>query len=73
MRAWRMILGMAIAVAIVGSAAIATASASPAWYECAKSAGGKYSDSTCTTEGSGKLGKYEIEPGIGKGKIAKNR
>jgi len=75
------ILGLAL-VAVFALAAVAAsgASAAPAWYECAKLAKvegkytGKFMDKLCTVNATaeqiaeGKKNKYELQPGIGKGK-----
>ena len=74
------ILGLClVAVFAMGVVVAASASASePGWYECAKAPKegktftGKYSDKGCTTKvESG--GKYELQPGIGKGKAFKGK
>jgi len=78
------ILGLAL-VAVFALAAVAAsgASAAPEWKECAKTAKvegkyvAKYTNKTCTTEASeaekaeGKKNKYELQPGVGKGKAFK--
>ncbi len=78
------VLGIAL-VAVFALAAIAAsgASATPAWYECAKLAKvegkytGKFMDKLCTVnataeqEAEGKKNKYELKPGLGKGKAFK--
>jgi hypothetical protein len=74
------ILGLClVAVFAVGVVSAATASAAePGWYECAKAPKegktylGKYSDKGCTSKvESG--GKYELQPGVGKGKEFKGK
>jgi len=66
------ILGLAlVAVFALAAVAVSSASASPAWFECAKLKGGKYSTSSCTTPGEGKTAKYELKAGVGKNKAAK--
>ncbi len=80
------ILGLAlVAVFALGALAASGASATPAWIECAKLTKvegkytGKYTDKLCTTEASeaekteGKHNKYELQPGIGKGKAFKTK
>jgi hypothetical protein len=62
------ILGVAL-LAVFALAAVAVSSASaaePAFYECAKVSGGKYSDKNCSKPGEGKTAKYELKEGIGK-------
>jgi hypothetical protein len=74
------ILGLClVAVFAVGVVSAATASATePGWYECAKAAKvgktytGKFSDKVCTT-GVETGGKYELQPGVGKGKAFKGK
>jgi hypothetical protein len=66
------ILGLCL-VAVFALAAAATSSATaatPAFWECAKVAAGagKYTNKTCSTEGTGKTAKYELKEGIGKAK-----
>jgi len=78
------ILGLAlVAVFALGAVAASGASASPAWYECKKLAKvegkytGKFMDKLCTVnataeqEAEGKKNKYELTPGVGKGKSFK--
>jgi len=63
-------------VALFALTAVAVSSASaaePAFYECAKTTGGKFSNKTCSAPGEGKTGKYELKEGIGKGKIFKGK
>jgi hypothetical protein len=69
------ILGLAL-VAVFALGAVAASGASAAsFYECAKAPKegktytGKYSDKNCTTTTTG--GKYELQPGVGKGKAFK--
>jgi hypothetical protein len=69
------ILGLAL-VAVFALAAVAAsgASAAPEWKECAKNATktGKYTDKLCTTESAGgNTGKYDLVPGVAKGKAFK--
>lgn len=69
------ILGLCL-VAAFALAVVAASSASastPAFYECAKVAAGagKYTNKTCSTEGTGPKAKYELKEGIGKGKAFK--
>src|SRR3954451_13240558 len=72
------ILGLAlVAVFAISALAASGASATPAWYECAKAAvknTGEYTDKACTLESAGKnTGKYNLQPGIGKGKAFKTK
>jgi hypothetical protein len=72
------ILGLAlVAVFAISALAASGASATPAWYECAKAAvknTGEYTDKACTLESVGKnTGKYNLQPGIGKGKAFKTK
>src|ERR1700688_198627 len=68
-----------VAVFAITAAAAASASAAPAWYECAKAVKigktytGKYTDKACTTTSPTETGKYELQPGIGKGKGFKGK
>lgn len=68
------ILGLALVAAFaLAAVVVSSASAAPGWYECGKAAKvgkeytGKYSDKNCTSKVE-KGGKYELQPGIGKGK-----
>src|ERR1700729_2711893 len=68
------IMGLCL-VAMFALTAMVSASASaaePEFYECAKVAGGKFADKKCSTPGSGKTAKYELQEGIGKGKGGKH-
>jgi len=69
------ILGVCLVAAFALSlVAVSSASASgPAFWECAKVAAGagKYTNKTCSTEGTGKTAKYELKEGIGKAKVFK--
>jgi len=73
------VLGMVLgAVFAIAALTAASASAAPAYFECAKAAKvgktftGKYSDKLCTTKVE-TGGKYELQPGIGKGKASKTK
>jgi hypothetical protein len=50
-----------VAVLALGAYAVSSASALPEWGKCVAKAGGKYTDSNCTTKGKG--GSYEWEKG----------
>lgn len=76
------ILGLALVAVFALAAVVASgASAAPAWYECAKTAKNpetkkythKYTDKACTTESPGSEGKYELQPGLAKGKPFKTK
>src|ERR1700759_3703497 len=67
------ILGLAlVAVAALAAVVMSSAGAQAGWYECAKAAvknTGQYTDKACTAESpGGNTGKYNLQPGIGKGK-----
>src|SRR5882757_9411803 len=79
------ILGLCL-VASFAMAAVASTTASaalPEFYECAKLVTkpykGKFTDKKCTKEATakeqeeGKLNKYELQPGIKKGKVFKGK
>jgi hypothetical protein len=79
------ILGLAlVSVFAIVAISAASASAAPAWYECAKASKnaekkytGSYTDKVCSVKASpgeiaeGKHNKYELQPGVGKGKAFK--
>jgi len=66
------ILGLAlVAVFALAAVGVSSASAAPGWFECAKQKEGKFSEKACVAPGSGKTGKYELKPGVGKGKAGK--
>ncbi len=72
------ILGLAlVAVAALAAVVTSSAGAQAGWYECAKAAvknTGQYTDKACTTESAGgNTGKYNLQPGIGKGKAFKTK
>jgi len=71
MRILGLCLVAAFALAVV--AASSASAAQPTFYECAKVAAGagKYTNKTCSTEGTGKKAKYELKEGIGKPKVFK--
>jgi hypothetical protein len=65
-------------VVVFAIAALVTASASaagPEYFECAKVAmkTGNFSDKSCTVASVPGKGKYELQPGIGKGKTTKGK
>jgi hypothetical protein len=66
-----------VAIAALASMAVASASAAPELFECAKAAKvgksytGKFNDKNCSEANPGGTGKYELQPGIGKGKAFK--
>lgn len=79
------IMGLCL-VAVFAMAAVVSASASaaePAFYECAKLTAkpytGKYTDKKCSKEATsgeiaeGKKNKYELQEGVGKGKVFKGK
>ncbi len=55
-------------LAVTSSASAAAVQTLPAYYECAKTPGGKYADGKCSKEAAGGKGKYELRQGVGKGK-----
>jgi hypothetical protein len=69
------ILGLCLVAAFALSiVAVSSASAAPAFYECAKQTGGKYEDKACSKEAKeAKKAKYELKEGIGKGKVFKGK
>jgi hypothetical protein len=74
------IMGLSLVVVFAtGALAAASASATPTFYECAKAAKvgkfytGKYSDKLCTEPNVKSEGKYELQPGLGKGKAFKGK
>jgi hypothetical protein len=69
------ILGLCLVAAFALSVvAVSSASAAPAFYECAKDKGGKYEDKACSKEAKEvKKEKYELKEGIAKGKVFKGK
>lgn len=78
------ILGLCLVAAFALSVvAASSAVAAPEFYEChkltTKPYTGKYSDKKCTKEATeaekaeGKKNKYELQPGVGKGKVFKGK
>src|ERR1700729_2638030 len=66
------IMGLCL-VAMFALTAMVSASASaaePAFYECAKVAGGKFADKKCSSQHAGKTHERELQEGIRKGKGA---
>jgi hypothetical protein len=64
-----------VAVFAMTAVAVSSASAAPSFFECAKVAAGtgKFTNKTCSTEGTGKTAKYELKEGVGKGKEFKGK
>ena len=65
-----------VAMAVGATVAAADATATPAWYECAKASPkntGDYSSSKCTTMSEPGKGKYVLQPGVGKKKPFKGK
>lgn len=74
------ILWLCVAAALAATAVAAVAATSafagsgwPAYFECAKAHGGKYSDKACTKVATSGKGKYELVEGVGKGKTFKSK
>lgn len=68
------ILGLCLVAAFALSiVAASSAVAAPEFFECKKVTGGKFADKKCSTPGSGKTAKYELQPGVGKGKVFKGK
>jgi hypothetical protein len=59
------------AVAVVGATSAFAGSGWPAYYECVKTVGGKYTSKACSEEATAGKGKYELKEGVGKGKAFK--
>ncbi len=71
MRSIKLVLGLGMAACLLAVVA-APALASPSWYECAKKAGGKFTDSKCTKEGAGEFEWVKIaapQGSISEGKL----
>jgi hypothetical protein len=75
------IVGLCL-VAVFATTAVAASSASaalPELYECAKAVKvgkvytGKYNDKKCSEKNEAGTGKYELQPGVGKGKVFKGK
>jgi hypothetical protein len=74
MRGFRTVgLCLVAAIVLAAGAAVSSASALPAYFECHKGAvgSGKYTSAKCLEEAEPGNGKYEIEEGIGKEKAFK--